>query len=234
MSDISTPKIRQCKTGHSFCQVCVVKHSKCSVCHQDFTNTINYALMQIRSETLRACRNKVIYCNFKGFPIQVLQHEAFCHPYECPFKLSDNCPVVGDKKGLIQHCLKQHPQLIINDQSDNSDSCVVIYKRYTDIATTKNTIYVYGNIFRIVKKSTAENTFWMVKIYDSKVAAKNYSFSIELQKGGRKMSFSDFCKSVADDTVIIENCLQIPCELLEGFVDNFSVWKIAITRERTS
>lgn len=238
LETINTQKIRQCQTGHSFCETCIAKLSQCSICQQSLTDTVNYALMQLRSETLRRCKNKGIVCNFEGPPYQLLKHEAFCHRYECPFKNSLVCQFVGSKKGLMQHCLNQHPQLMSNKQIIEYDYLELSRIKRSGLmscSTIKSIIYAYGNIFRIIILHEEENTFWLVKLYDSKEEAKKYTFHIQFkEEGRRKMLFSDTCRSEIDETInISENGVHIPVQLLDRLT-SACVCSIYVRNERTN
>lgn len=210
-TEIMTTAIYQCKTGHSFCEICNKKLSQCPICKSELTNTFNYALMQLSAQIYLPCRNKEIGCNFEGFAGQIVQHETFCLRFECPLKTSNGCTFSGETPELFEHCLRKHEYLTQENRN------VRWSLKLKDCTITK-IICAYNRVFRSCRKFTGNDLFWTIQVYGGKDEAEAFGFSVEFERDGRKLVFSDVCAKVTDETRVFEKGLCIPWFQLKGFV----------------
>lgn len=200
--EIMTSSIYQCKTGHSFCDVCTKKLKSCSICQHELTGTLNYGLMELCTQ--------MVGCNSESAQAQ----QEPCLPYECPLKASKNCRFSGnDKYELIEHCTNVHEYLL----GDSYDFRWTLEEQ--NIIITK-IICAYGNVFKSCRIFTGSELLWNIQVYGGKEEANKYSFTIEFVHEMKKIVFSDVCECVTGEIKLFEKGLRIPHNQLAEFVSD--------------
>lgn len=223
-TEIMSALIYQCKTGHSFCEMCTKKLSNCPICKQKLTNTCNYSLMTLSTQVYRPCKNREIGCYMESFLSELEKHEAECLRFECPLKISNSCTFNGDKDELVDHCTNYHEHL----SKENYD---VKWNLKAKNCTITKIICGYGRVFRSSRRFTGNDLYWTIQMYDKEEEARKYNFTIEFQLDGKKLVFSDVCRSVITETQVLESGFCIPYSQLADFIsDSFCTNNIFIAK----
>lgn len=207
-----TSSIFQCKTGHSFCDICTKKLVCCPICKKELTNIFNYGLMALSSQVYQPCRNTAVGCSFEGFPSQLKKHEMFCFRYECPLKNSKGCAFNGNKSELLEHCVLFHEHL--------RENYSVKWSLKAMNTTITKIIYAYDNVFKSSRKFTGNELQWNVQYCGREEEAKEYCYTIEFEYEEKRLIFSDICRSVTNESNVFNDCLCVPYYQLMPFVTN--------------
>lgn len=212
-TELMTSIIYQCKTGHSFCDICIKKLACCPICKQELTNTFNYGLMALSAQVYLPCKNKEVGCCFEGFPSQLKKHEMLCFRYECPLKISKGCAFNGKKNELLEHCIVFHEHL--QRESYNIKWSLKIMN-----STITKIICAYDNVFKSSRKFTGNEVLWNVQFCGRDEEAKEYTYTIEFENEVKKITFSDVCRSVTNESNTFDDCLSMPYYQFAPFVSN--------------
>lgn len=212
-TETMTSVIYQCKTGHSFCDICTKKLSCCVICKQEMTNTFNYGLMSLSSQVHHPCKNKETGCLFEGPIAQLRKHEASCLRYECPLKASKGCTFNGTKDDLVEHCVRFHEHL-------QKESYKVKWGLKAKNSMITKVICAYGNVFKSCRRFTGNELHWAVQFCGREEEAKEYSYSIEFENDRKRLTFSDVCCAVTSEAHAFDDCLEIPFYQLKAFIVN--------------
>lgn len=76
------PPIRQCETGHSICEPCMRKLSRCPLCQANFSDARNISLETLARKMHYPCINAKLGCNARS----TLEHRDN-HERTCSFKV---------------------------------------------------------------------------------------------------------------------------------------------------
>lgn len=205
--------IYQCKTGHSFCDVCTKQLACCPICKKEITSTFNYGLMALSAQVIHPCSNKEVGCFFEGHLSEIKKHETLCFRYNCPLKNSKNCMFNGNKKELLQHCTQFHEHL-------QRDSWNIKWSLKAVNSMITKIICAYDNVFKSCRKFTGNELLWNVQFCGRDEEAKEYSYTIEFELGRKKIVFTDVCESVGSESEVFDRCLSIPYYQFAPFVCN--------------
>lgn len=209
-AEIMTSSIYQCKTGHSFCEICTKKLACCPICKRELTNMFNYRLMALSSQVYQPCKNTTVGCCFNGNLNQLKKHEMLCFRYECPVKNSKGCTFNGNKSELLEHCVLFH------EYSREGYSVKWTLKAMNSVIT--KIIYAFDNVFKSCRKFTGNELQWNVQLCGREEEAKQYCYTIEFEYEEKKLIFSDVCGSVTNELNVFDNCLCVPYYQLMPFV----------------
>lgn len=143
------PPILECDSGHSFCEKCFKKSSRCQICHARKHATRNFALEAIRNKLTFPCKYANEGCKFTALGKPIRNHQDTCDigRRPCPLKPRYNCEFVGDTEDITNHLETSH-----------ADCCVIGSETYFIINSfsgvkneRKHTIMVaFQHLFRLV------------------------------------------------------------------------------------
>lgn len=117
-NEFMQPHIRLCTNGHSACNTCVEKYSKCVKCKYPFLTTRNKALEELASEVNVKCD----ICGISFSAGKTLEHRNQCQLINPDYKIYKclkeiirenyskfNCPWSGCLDEIFGHFRKDHP-----------------------------------------------------------------------------------------------------------------------------
>ncbi|CAH1987970.1 unnamed protein product [Acanthoscelides obtectus] len=98
------PPIRQCASGHSFCNNCFDTMKRCKICNLIKTRTRIHLLEKMQEYLKFPCKYKNFGCTFYGKGHIVPQHQNNCEysKYACPLGFR-NC-MLCDMRESQMHC----------------------------------------------------------------------------------------------------------------------------------
>jgi hypothetical protein len=110
--EYSKPPIRLCENGHTICNICRYKVTKCPTCRAAFVNTRNLALEDLAAQVMYPCKYRSYGCTETFKHYKIFGHEAICRysPQVCPVtKLAiGNCSWTGIYSDIKGHLKENH------------------------------------------------------------------------------------------------------------------------------
>lgn len=209
------PPIRQCSTGHSICEPCIIKLKQCPLCTSEFTQARNLSLESLASRLQYPCSNAG--CTAKLTLTNRDYHERNCgfRNYKCPM---ETCGWSGSLDEITKHW-------------EDKKICKP-YKSY-NLCHTK----VSNNLFFVNLMEAMNEKFWYkCKIINGFIffamqyigqadKSETFCYEIEIFKPGhlkRKLIVGDYCQSVhINDEDLFKmgaSCAYISIDSLNNFI----------------
>lgn len=198
------PPIHQCLNGHTLCSTCKTQvHNRCPTCRQELGDIRCLALEKVAESLELPCRYYSLGCP-ETFPYySKLKHEMSCNfrPYNCPYAGSE-CSVTGDIPFLVTHLRDDH-------KVDMHTGCTFNHRyvksnpREVENATWMLTVFnCFGEYFCLhfeaFQLGVAPVYMAFVRFMGDEVAARNYSYSLEVGGNGRKLIWEGTPRSIRD------------------------------------
>lgn len=157
------PPIFQCSIGHSFCQDCFHKMTKCSICDGEKNNTCrNWVLEQIHTKLMIPCTKGQLGCMKLFLGKDIVDHQDGCGHLiivRCPFSRNGACNYSGVKAKLHRHLSEKNHRhsggYFVQDEDCDTPFCRMFeLDCYQNEETLRkiNVFYAYGQFFKFVYK----------------------------------------------------------------------------------
>ncbi|XP_018573222.1 putative E3 ubiquitin-protein ligase SINA-like 9 [Anoplophora glabripennis] len=103
------PPIRQCRSGHCFCQDCFDKIPRCALCRAPKSENRSITLEKVQTCLTFPCLYVEEGCDFQAPCKEITLHQKHCKFSVVPCALRFNgCRWQGDKSEMIAHCRTHH------------------------------------------------------------------------------------------------------------------------------
>lgn len=214
-----TPPIRQCATGHSICESCRNKLTRCGLCESNFTESRNISLEGLAVKMRYPCINKSTGCT-----AVLAYNEREVHELQCKYKgfncAMENCTWIGKLEDLPTHWASKK---MTSKPYRNSNVC---HTKMKNESYYVNMVDAYNQLFWFKCKLTKKKLYWAVQLIGKKDQANNYFYEIEIfrQKySKRKILFSDYCQpiDVENPELLKEaNCVSMAVDMIKEFVND--------------
>ncbi|KAJ3657072.1 hypothetical protein Zmor_016104 [Zophobas morio] len=170
--DIMREPIFQCLTGHSICQSCRNKLSKCPTCRKGFSqeNIRNFSLEALIPFVQYECVYRQFGCTSMFLGSEIDEHEDGCtyQTYECPM---NKCEFKGNFSSCRNHFKVDHEEYFVTATFYEETSDYFYYQeRY---------FFEYGNIFKLTYDSR-NGYSWCVRILSKYNKHDQYLFTVRV------------------------------------------------------
>ncbi|RZC00584.1 Sina domain containing protein [Asbolus verrucosus] len=191
-NELMRPPIRQCSTGHSFCNTCRPKLNNCPTCRQAWSDVRNFSLEGLTPVVLYSCMYNQYGCEAILSGSEINAHEEICEfkMYLCPIS---NCIFTGNYLSTKNHFKLNHAQSLIGSTVYR---CNFGQNHNTNTLETVLYFFEYNNIYRLTFKRTRELCCWNIAIMNSYNSNNKYFYVITItdpKKDQRKMTKSNLC-----------------------------------------
>lgn len=212
-----SPPIRQCSTGHSICEECRNKLSKCPLCKENFTDAKNLSLEALASKMHYPCINKDAGCKAKLPFNDRVKHEASCKykHFKCGL---DKCSWSGNYCEIESHW--QRKKTASNPYGVNN---ICRFKVKCDFNYV-NLVKAHNKLFWFKCRTMMGKVFWALQYIGNESEADGYFFQIELFKPGfprRKAILSDYCQKIGEENESlfqVGQCIFMSLEELQQYI----------------
>lgn len=225
------PPIRQCKSGHSICEVCRKRLPKCPLCQEKFLDSRNISLEGLAAKMHYPCVNKDSGCTAVLSLSEREQHEASCmyKGFKCGM---DRCTWVGKYEEIETHWGEK------KTSSKPYGFNNVCHSKLKPDLVYVNLVKAHNKLFWFKCKVVQGKIFWAVQYIGSNNEADNYHYQVEIFKPGltrRKVTFTDYCHKLGDEEIFVEgNCLSMSLEALKQFIgeDQVLIYYLRVYEEK--
>lgn len=217
------PPIRQCTTGHSICERCRNKLSKCPLCQETFTQARNLTLESLASKMRYPCLNRNAGCRAKLALNERDTHEISCsyNNFKCAV---ERCSWSGQYDQIAMHWMNKKQASKAYGQYN---TCRFKLK---DDFNYVNLIKAFNKLFWFKCKTVNSNVFWAVQYIGDETHAKNYFYEIDLSKPGFprcRAALSRYCHRIGTENSEIfkeGSCISVSVEAIKQYVGEDGVF----------
>ncbi|XP_059627306.1 E3 ubiquitin-protein ligase SINAT2-like [Cornus florida] len=211
------PPIYQCQNGHALCSNCKANiHKICPVCRQVFGSIRCLALEKVAETLGLPCMWWNLGCQ-DIFPVHSkLGHEQNCRfrPYRCPYN-DGKCSATGDIQFLLAHLKDDH-----NVNVDDVDDGYTFNLEYTKlnpekVEKTRWKLAVFNCFshhfclhFEAFRLEKAFVYLAFLRFMGDDDEAKKFSYSLEVGRNGRKLTWQGFPRSIRDSCKTVRESLD--------------------------
>ncbi|KAK9873574.1 hypothetical protein WA026_023131 [Henosepilachna vigintioctopunctata] len=194
-TNLLSPPIRQCATGHSVCSDCFVKLKKCSLCLREFTDSRNFTLESLSLKIKYPCENESYGCQQRLTYSEREDHHRNCRKglkFSCAM---EGCPFVGDPADLKAHWLSK--RTIFRDVQ--KDVVHLINGQYK-----VDLIEAFNELFWFKRSFYDDNIYFAMQYIGNPTKAESFYFEVEfceINTNRNKLTLSHMCSSteISDD-----------------------------------
>lgn len=177
-SEYMQPPIQQCKTGHSFCNICFSKISTCSICKSAKSRARSFALEKLSEKYKVPCKNHQYGCmgiyNLKDMEVHI--KECDHRNISCPS--IKNCKWSDQINELYDHCQTTHKNLF-----KSKDVLKDVGLNATLNITFANTLVKVENEVFLCRRTLSNNHMcFTVYHFGKKSDSKKFIFKITILK----------------------------------------------------
>lgn len=226
-STYMAPPIRQCTTGHSICEKCRFKLSKCPLCEGSFTEAKNLSLETLAAQIKYPCVNHG--CDVKLSLVNREYHEKNCshRGFSCAMP---QCGWVGPQNSIAAHW---NEKKITTKPCKTNSLCHVKLKPELFFV---NLVEAHNELFWIKNKVTKGTFYFAVQYIGAADKADSFFYEIEFFKPGRpkrKLSLGDYCQGVhlqLDDLFQPGMCSNVSVQSLNNYIgiDNVLIYNFKV------
>ncbi|XP_076899726.1 putative E3 ubiquitin-protein ligase SINAT1 [Bidens hawaiensis] len=198
------PPINQCPNGHTLCSKCKARvQNRCPTCRSELGNIRCLALEKVAESLEIPCRHQNLGC-LDIFPYySKLKHEQKCRfrPYKCPYARS-KCTVTGDVPKLLDHLSNDHC-VVMQDGCTFKHWYATPNPREDENATWPLIVFnCFGRQFCLhfeaCRLGTAPVYISFLLFMGEDTKAKSFSYSLEVEGYGRKLTWQGVPRSIRD------------------------------------
>lgn len=203
--ELMVPPIYMCGVGHSICNQCYEKVTRCPTCNNAMQSkgVRNYSLETIFNRTKQPCKNADFGCKVTILGEQIKDHMKTCVVYQCPLK--QNVDKVCVWRGVLQE-LKSHAE------EDHRSSIVSVNKemKFSHFKVNHTgffCIFQHESVFKFGEKILEGG---LIKMCLQKIGAveeaNRYLFCVKFKnEDGQQFLAMSTCQSYSDDN---EKCFD--------------------------
>ncbi|XP_018321922.1 E3 ubiquitin-protein ligase SINAT5-like [Agrilus planipennis] len=206
-TEFMCPPIRQCVTGHSFCDSCYHKLKDCPTCRKPKGIARSFALEKLYSKLNIPCRNRFDGCKFVDVGRKIKDHEEFCYygEKECPLQRINNCQWFGKMTSMIDHCKDKHSSNVFVANKQKL-TCTNFYNCNSAKACYYILFEAYDELFKCCWEIDVNGLMkWCVYYLGLPRNARNYYYEIEIMD-------QDPNKSPTNNIVVRSPCKPYPVD----------------------
>ncbi|CAH0561303.1 unnamed protein product [Brassicogethes aeneus] len=197
------PPIKQCATGHTYCEDCFQKLTRCPECRAPKTEARSFVLERLYNKLTFPCKFYDEGCQVLAKGVNIKYHEDGCEysMKRCPLRFNNNCKWQGKKLELDLHCKKDHSTNIYFESSQTfkcKDFCSNVHRKYYILFS------VFEEMFRCSMDINEEKGLVRFGVYlMSKIRSLGkFVYQLTIKKGDTEleaMSVKAPCIHLTDD-----------------------------------
>lgn len=202
------PPIYMCEAGHSICNMCRNKVSKCPSCRKDFKELRNFTLEKVFEHVPYSCIFNQNGCNFRGSTEELVFHEPCCSYFReksenqtCYYNSVSPCSWMGNVLQFTRHMRDSHGREILKLSSP-------ITLTWNKLMQTTTFTSYDGEIFRV--KFDYGRGFKIQVLKVSSLRKREYKFYVHFTN-----TDDDICILAKE---CAETILDINCSLIKPFL----------------
>ncbi|XP_045467637.1 uncharacterized protein LOC123676035 [Harmonia axyridis] len=173
--------IRQCLTGHNYCQKCSERIAKCPICRESMSSGRNRALENINPKILAECSNEISNCRYaNSFPM-IQFHENLCFFSNRKLDLKEVGKWIPDVLSAENPESAEPPFEYLTTQS-----AALVHKNFLTFSSkpkmfaTKELLYHKKWIFRPYCRFDECEVKWCIVFYGPKTRSERGRFHLKL------------------------------------------------------